>query len=74
MTSRETTVRETQHKIRQVKKKKRKWEKGGSAKIKLWGLPTFPPRGSQANELVGQPIPTHFYEFPLRILVRVREA
>ena len=40
MTSQETTVRETHHKIWQVKKNKKikkEWGQGGIAKIKLWG-------------------------------------
>ena len=45
----------------------------GMRKQNLW-LSTCPPRRSRASELIDKPIPAHLYEFPLGILVRVREA
>ena len=75
MTSQETTVRETHHKIWQVKKNKNNKKRvgvEGNCKDKALGLPTCPPRGSWASELVSKLIPTHLYEFLLGILVRVR--
>ena len=72
MTSQETIVRETHHKIWQVKKKEKRVGVGGNCKDKALGLPTCPPKGSWASELVNKPIPAHLYEFLLGILVRVR--
>lgn len=45
---------------------------GGDAKIRL--RVTNPLRRSRASELIGKSVPTHVYELPLGILIRIQEA
>lgn len=45
-----------------------------NAKNKTLGLPSCPSRRIRASVLISKSVPTHLYEFPLGILVRVREA
>ena len=41
--------------------------------INEW-LPTCPLRRSRASEFISKLVPTHLYEFPLAILIRIQEA
>lgn len=43
-------------------------------KKKTLRLPTYLPRGGRASKFASKPISSHFFEFPLEILIGIGEA